>query len=398
MKNVANPTAYNAVNGTVRPDKNALIEMRDVVKIFHTTAGDFTALNGINVNFYEGEFVSVVGKSGSGKSTLANMITGIDHPTEGSVRIAGTELHTMSESVMSSWRGRNLGIVFQFFQLLPMLSLVENVMLPMDFCNVYEPAERYDKALALLDMVGLKDYAEALPAAISGGQQQSTAIARALANDPPVIIADEPTGSLDSRTAEAVFGIFQDLAQRGKTIVMVTHDRSLASRTDRILLISDGNLIDEFVTAAFPALPHKDLLHISQQMETRRLEPGQPLIGAEMDQPGLVVVSAGEINGGPADETGIVCFPPGKYISELELKVEGSRKAMFKTPRPALAGWVFKAGPEGAEVLWAGPEPFSQWLSSSDLVNKLLNEAAVERVARWKNGLSYGRSAEVSES
>ena len=227
------------------PGSPPLIEMRGIVKIFKSAAGDFTALKGIDACFHQREFVSVVGKSGSGKSTLANMITGIDHPTSGSVRINGTYVHNLSENDMSIWRGRNLGIVFQFFQLLPMLSLLENVMLPMDFCDMYEASQREQRAFELLELVGLKDYADQLPAAVSGGQQQGAAIARALANDPPILIADEPTGNLDSRAAEEVFRIFTQLAKEGKTIVMVTHDRTLAHRTDRSLLLVDGELVGE---------------------------------------------------------------------------------------------------------------------------------------------------------
>jgi len=222
-----------------------LIEMNQIVKIFKTPAGDFPALKGVSTCFYSGEFVSVVGKSGSGKSTLVNMITGIDRPTSGTVCIGKTCIQSLNESRMSAWRGRNLGIVFQFFQLLPMLSLLENVMLPMDFCSMYSMAEREERAMELLRLVGLEDYAHQLPAAISGGQQQSAAIARALANDPPILIADEPTGNLDSRTADAIFEVFSELVQNGKTIVMVTHDSSLAKRTSRSLTIVDGELVHD---------------------------------------------------------------------------------------------------------------------------------------------------------
>jgi putative ABC transport system ATP-binding protein len=235
----------NFPNPIVNSLGEALIEMKGIVKVFKTPAGDFPALKGINAVFFRGEFVSVVGKSGSGKSTLVNMITGIDRPTSGSVLINGTCIQEMSESQMAAWRGRNLGIVFQFFQLLPMLSLLENVMLPMDFCNVYDSAEREEHAMELLRLVRLDDYAHKLPAAISGGQQQSAAIARALANDPPIIVADEPTGNLDSRTSDSVFQIFADLMGRGKTILMVTHDSNLAERTSRILLIADGLLVHD---------------------------------------------------------------------------------------------------------------------------------------------------------
>jgi putative ABC transport system ATP-binding protein len=226
-------------------DEDCLIAMRDVVKTYHTPAGDFHALRGVNVSIRAGEFVSVVGKSGSGKSTLVNMITGIDRPTSGTVRISGTYVHGLSESHMATWRGQNLGIVFQFYQLLPMLTLLENVCLPMDLCETYPPAERPARALALLERVGLAEHADHLPSAVSGGQQQSAAIARALANDPGIIVADEPTGNLDSRAAERVFHLFEDLVDQGKTIVMVTHDRRLAQRASRTIVLVDGHIADD---------------------------------------------------------------------------------------------------------------------------------------------------------
>ncbi len=227
-----------------------LIEMRQIVKTFHTPAGDFHALKGIDLCFYEGEFVAVVGRSGSGKSTLVNMITGIDHPTSGKVFIGGVEIHHLGEGRMSIWRGKNLGIVFQFYQLLPMLTLLENVLLPMAFAGVIPGMQREERAHSLLELVGLGEYADHLPAEISGGQQQSAAIARALANDPPMIIADEPTGNLDSKTANAVFSVFTRLAGEGKTIIMVTHDHSLARRTGRSVYLSDGCLVEPAQTEA----------------------------------------------------------------------------------------------------------------------------------------------------
>ncbi len=227
------------------PPVEPLVKMDQIEKVFSTPAGEFTALKGVTAYFYPGEFVSIVGKSGSGKSTLANMITGIDHPTSGTVQIGGTFVHSMNESDMSVWRGKNLGIVFQFFQLLPMLTLLENVMLPMDFCEMIPSADREERAYELLCLVGLEELADKVPAAVSGGQQQSAAIARALANDPPLIIADEPTGNLDSRTAESVFEIFKTLVVQGKTIIMVTHDPALARRTSRVLSIVDGEIVEE---------------------------------------------------------------------------------------------------------------------------------------------------------
>jgi putative ABC transport system ATP-binding protein len=254
-----------------------LIKMRAITKLFKTTAGEIPVLKGIDADFYRGEFVSVVGRSGSGKSTLVNMLTGIDHPTSGTVEVGGVQIHKMSESRMSVWRGRNLGIVFQFFQLLPMLSLIENVMLPMDFCNIYPLAERPPRAMALLERVGLSELAHKLPGAISGGQQQSTAVARALATDAPILIADEPTGNLDSRTAESVIALFEELVGQGKTIIMVTHDSNLARRTTRSLVISDGELVPPDVVGAFGGVSPSRLLKISRLVRPLSLAPGAPL-------------------------------------------------------------------------------------------------------------------------
>ncbi len=217
--------------------------LENVVKTYHTPAGDFTALKGIDLEIEYGQFVSLVGKSGSGKSTLLNMLTGIDHPTSGQVTIGGTDIYSLSESQRALWRGRHVGIVFQFFQLLPTLTLLENTILPMDYCNVYGYGERPSRALDLLKMVGLADHAYDLPANVSNGQQQAAAIARSLATDPPIIVADEPTGNLDTRSADVVVEVFQELANRGKTILIVTHDPSLTSRTDRNIVIADGLLV-----------------------------------------------------------------------------------------------------------------------------------------------------------
>ena len=222
----------------------AMIDMHGVVKTFRNAAGDFTALKGIDLTINRGEFVSIVGKSGSGKSTLLNMITGIDHPTDGRVVIGGTDIYTdVTESQRSRWRGRNLGIVFQFFQLLPMLTLLENVMLSMDFAEMYDFDERPGRALELLRLVGLEKSANKLPVLVSTGQQQLAAIARALACDPPLLVADEPTGNLDSKSASTIIDLFEELSRRDKTVVMVTHDPSLTVRTTRNLIIADGELI-----------------------------------------------------------------------------------------------------------------------------------------------------------
>ena len=195
---------------------SAMIDLRGITKVYPTPAGPFPALKGIDLQIQAGEFVAVVGKSGSGKSTLINVFTGIDHPTDGEAIVAGTRLRDLSEGQMAQWRGRTMGIVFQFFQLLPTLTVVENVLLPMDLCNIYAPAERYDKAMHVLEQVGLAGDAHKFPSAVSGGQQQRAAIARALANDPAIIVADEPTGNLDSRAAETIFALVRGVGGRGQ--------------------------------------------------------------------------------------------------------------------------------------------------------------------------------------
>jgi putative ABC transport system ATP-binding protein len=222
-----------------------LIELRNIKKVYQTEAGPFLALKGIDLKIDRGEFIGVVGKSGSGKSTLINMITGIDRPSEGEVWVNNTPIHHFNEGQMAKWRGVNMGVVFQFFQLLPTLTVIENVMLPMDFCNVYRPAERRDRAMELLKLMDIDQQADKLPTMVSGGQQQRAAIARALANDPPIIVADEPTGNLDSKTAAQVFDLFKRLVDDGKTFLMVTHDDELANQLYRVITITDGQLETE---------------------------------------------------------------------------------------------------------------------------------------------------------
>ncbi len=230
-----------------------LIDLRKISKTYQTAAGSFSALADVDLEIEEGKFVAIVGKSGSGKSTLLNMLTGIDRPTSGEVGINGTTVQSLTEDQIAIWRGRNVGVVFQFFQLMPTLTVVENVMLPMDFCNVYPARERRSRALHLLEKVGVADQADKFPATLSGGQQQRVAIARALANDPPIVVADEPTGNLDSRTADDVLTLFQSLADAGKTVVIVTHERDIASWVSRVVTLVDGRIV--------PAEPRSAALH-----------------------------------------------------------------------------------------------------------------------------------------
>ena len=219
-----------------------MISLQHVSKTYETPAGKFSALKEIELEIPQGEFVGVVGKSGSGKSTLLNMVAGIDRPSTGSVAVAGTEIHALSENKLAVWRGRNVGFVFQFFQLLPTLTVAENVMLPMDFCKSLPFRERRKRALTLLERVGVGPQADKLPATLSGGEQQRVAIARALANEPPLVLADEPTGNLDSVTATAILDLFRDMANRGTTVVIATHETDIARVIDRRIEISDGKI------------------------------------------------------------------------------------------------------------------------------------------------------------
>lgn len=237
------PTPHSSIPSSSQP----LIELRGVVKVYSSEAGEFTALRGIDAQVYPGEFLGVIGKSGAGKSTLLNMITGVDHLSAGEVIVrAGQEVsvHKLDEDAMARWRGQTMGVVYQSFQLLPMLTLIENIILPMDLCGNYHPRRSRERALDLLRLVELEEHANKLPAYISGGQQQRVAIARALANDPAILVADEPTGSLDSVTADHIFDVFEHLRERGVTILMVTHDSGLMPRFSRHLTIADGELAD----------------------------------------------------------------------------------------------------------------------------------------------------------
>jgi len=220
----------------------SLIHLRDVVKVYETAAGGVSALEGISLDVRHGDFVAIVGKSGAGKSTLVNMITGVDDLTSGEVWVDGVSVHDLGENELALWRGRTIGVVYQTFELLPQLSLLDNVLLPMDLCGMYRGRRSIARARRLLEQVGLEAHMYKPPTRISGGQKQRVAIARALANDPPIIVADEPTGNLDSATADEIYDLFAELLADGKTIVMVTHDKTLAGRATRTLEIRDGGL------------------------------------------------------------------------------------------------------------------------------------------------------------
>ncbi len=307
----------------------AMIDMHGIVKTFKNAAGEFTVLKGVDLTINRGEFVSIVGKSGSGKSTLLNMITGIDHPTAGQVVIGGTDIYTsVTESQRSKWRGRNLGIVFQFFQLLPMLTLLENVMLSMDFADLYDFDERPVRAMEMLKLVGLEKFANKLPVLVSTGQQQLAAIARALACDPPLLVADEPTGNLDTKSANTIIDLFEELARRGKTVVMVTHDPSLTSRTTRNIIIADGELINETVARALPWLRHRHMMEFSKLVKEETYPANTTIISRNEHVEKFFMIRNGEVEVVLQDrrnnETIVSRLKPGEFFGEMEL-LRGSK-------------------------------------------------------------------------
>jgi len=241
-------TARAGGNGSHGRDGS--VALKNVQKTFRVGGVDFAALNGVSLTIDRGELVAITGKSGSGKSTILNIITGIDHASAGSVVVAGRSLESMSEAKLSAFRGRTIGVVFQFFQLLPTLTVAENVIMPMDFCDLYPKSVRRERALSLLELVGIREQADKLPSALSGGQQQRAAIARALANDADILVADEPTGNLDTATAESIFSLFRDLAAQGKTVIVVTHEKELGRYFDRNITIRDGMIVSDGIAAA----------------------------------------------------------------------------------------------------------------------------------------------------
>jgi ABC-type lipoprotein export system ATPase subunit len=348
------------------------IQLNNIVKTFKSQAGEFTALKGISLGFDCGEFTSIMGKSGSGKSTLINMITGIDHPTSGMVKVGEVELGKMSEGRMAEWRGRAMGIVFQFFQLLPTLTILENTMLPMDYCNVYAPAERESRALELLKLLGLTDMADKLPAALSGGQQQIAAIARALANDPPIVVADEPTGNLDSQTEKLILDIFESLAERGKTILIVTHDPILARRSSRRVLISDGELVNELLARALGILPDNHLLKIGRMAVTRCFDAEEMIARQGAFSDGLYVIASGQVEVlnkrrlRPAEV--VATLKAGDYLSMFDMLVNDESDLSFR------------AADEGpVEMLCITLDPFERYVSEYPVIDHSLRKAALER-------------------
>jgi ABC-type lipoprotein export system ATPase subunit len=371
------PKKSNQENGQYQHGNDHLIELRKIVKTYETAAGKFTVLKSIDVTVDKGEFVAVIGKSGSGKSTLVNMITGIDRPTSGEVLVGDSAVHKFNESQMAVWRGKNLGIIFQFFQLLPTLSLIENIMLPMDFCNMFTPGERRKRAMDLLEQVDMAEHAHKLPSAVSGGQAQRVAIARALANDPPILIADEPTGSLDSKTASAVFELFEKMIDQGKTIVMVTHDNDLARRASRAIIVVDGQVTNQYVTKALPYLGVDQMTWVARQLERQTYESGATIVTQGEMADRFFIITRGEveifINHPDGQEIVVDRLERGQYFGEVGLLSGGTRTA------------TVRAAPEGeVEVAFLSRDAFAKLLQESEETRGVMQHITEERVTRDK--------------
>ncbi len=366
-------------NGSVpgTSDNNVLIDLRHVVKTFETPAGPFTALKDINLQVEAGEFVAVIGKSGSGKSTLINMVTGIDRPTLGEVYMAGTGIHNFNETQMARWRGKTLGIIFQFFQLLPTLSLIENVMLPMELVGQYTPRERRERGEYLLELVDLGDQIHKLPAMVSGGQQQRAAIARSLANDPPILVADEPTGNLDTKTSDVIFQLFEDFVAKGRTILMVTHDRDLASRVTRVVLIADGDIADQPIIHALPSLDKQQLVQISTKLIPINYQPGSIVFHEGDVANQFYIIIKGEIDIVKQHHSGqeviLAVLGSGQYFGEIGLMENSPRNA---TARAAATSEVVLMGLDR--------DMFAQLMTDSDLTH-----SSIARLMRQRTTVNH---------
>ena len=352
-----------------------IIDLRDVDKYYQSAAGDYHALKTIDLAIDAGEFVSIIGKSGSGKSTLLNMITGIDRPTTGEVFVNGTPIHQMTENQLAGWRGENLGIIFQFFQLLPALNLKQNVILPMDLSGKYRPKERRERAEHLLNLVGLGEHMHKLPSMVSGGQQQRAAMARALANDPPILIADEPTGNLDSKTAATVFELFNQLVAEGKTVIIVTHDSSLAKHAHRTALIADGEIVNEYVAEALPTLPQSQMLWATKHAKVLSYKPGSMIISEGTNADAFYIVSKGtvEVVLPRPNQSDVIAMQlcPGKFFGELAFFRDRKRHASVRAA---------ESGP--AEVLALGYDQLNELLSQSEATRDWLRQIADQNEQR----------------
>ena len=360
--------------------RKPVVRLVNVVKSYQTGEHEFTALKGVSAEFYPGTFAGVLGKSGAGKSTLVNMITGVDTLTAGEIFVDDVPVHTLNENQMALWRGQNIGVIYQTFQLLPMLSLLDNVMLPIDFCGNYHPRRSRERAMELLTMVELEDHVRKLPSAISGGQQQRVAIARALANDPPIIVADEPTGSLDSVTAEIIFQIFEKLVESGKTIIMVTHDFSLARRMSHSIYMADGEIISPHIASNMTMLNSQQMLMMTHAHERRVFQPGEVVIQQDTPADGFSIITAGKAeviaikNKKKKNEVLIELPEKGEYLGVLGLinRNESGR------PEPSPVS-VRVSGEVPLEVVFVPFAVMGELMDDSEELNETMTVLAQKR-------------------
>ena len=364
LSNFGNGKPKNGGNGNP-----FMIDLRDVDKYYQSAAGDYHALKAVDLQINAGEFVSIIGKSGSGKSTLLNMITGIDRPTTGEVYVNGTAIHEMSENQLAGWRGDNLGIIFQFFQLLPALNLKQNVILPMDLAGKYRHHERRERAEHLLEIVGLTDHMHKLPSMVSGGQQQRAAMARALANDPPILIADEPTGNLDSKTAATVFALFNQLVAEGKTVIIVTHDSSLAKHAHRTALIADGEIVNEYVAKAMPTLTQDQMLWATRNAKTLAYKAGTMIVDQGAEAATFYIVSKGtvEVVLPRPNQSDVIAtqLEPGKFFGEMAFFHDRKRQASVRASEHG-----------SVEVLTLSYDQLGELLNQSEATRDFLHQIA----------------------
>lgn len=373
---LAGPPRKKTASSSKKLKDHPAIVLRNVDKVYENAAGKFVALKSIDLQLDYGQFISIVGKSGSGKSTLINMITGIDHPTAGEIIVGNENIYKLSESERSLWRGRNMGVVFQFFQLLPTLTLLENTILPMDFCNVYPYQERPQRAMELLKKVGLEEQADKLPGSVSSGQQQSAAIARSLATNPSIILADEPTGNLDSRSAEVILSLFEELAEEGKTIIIVTHDPSITKRTDQTIVLSDGEIIDPTIARALPSLSHPQMLAATHQAKKQTYAPNEIILRQGDPVENFFMIVEGEVEIVLANDTdkeiSLAQLGPGQFFGEVELTHNQNSIASVQ------------ASKNGAKLASLPREEFFKLIDDSPLTRNSLQEIAETRIAENK--------------
>jgi ABC-type lipoprotein export system ATPase subunit len=369
--NAYQPVGYrgSVISSTIAPvieavysrsvDGRPLIHLDDVVKRYETPAGSLTALKSVSLEVGSGEFVAVIGKSGSGKSTLVNMITGIDRPSSGGVWVDGTAVHELSEGATAQWRGRTVGVVFQFFQLLPTISLLDNVVLPMEFCRLWTPRERRERAHDLLARVGLAEKARKLPAAVSGGEQQRVAIARALATNAPLLVADEPTGNLDSATAASMIDLFEQLVADKKTVLIVTHDNDMAARATRTVVVADGTVVNEYVRTALATFDLDQLGVASAHLRRETYAPGSVIVRQGEVADALYIITAGEVEVYLRHPDGadvmVNRHRVGEYFGEIALLHGGTRRATVRAAAEA-----------ETEVMALDRETFEQLMRESE--------------------------------